>query len=89
MQACLTMQSALCGKATSQVFAAKAKKAVRVSTVVRAEAAPATEEKKAWAPPTLNPATPSPIFGGSTGRRSTLQLVAPRCCWVASFSPLP
>ncbi|GAB4818917.1 hypothetical protein N2152v2_005963 [Parachlorella kessleri] len=61
------MQSALCGKATSQVFAAKAKKAVRVSTVVRAEAAPATEEKKAWAPPTLNPATPSPIFGGSTG----------------------
>jgi hypothetical protein len=70
MQTCLSMQSALCGKATKQVFAAKAKKAVRVSTVVRAEAAPAAapaEEKAPWSPPTLNPATPSPIFGGSTG----------------------
>lgn len=39
------------------------------SVVVRAEAAeaPAKEAKPAWTEPTLNPDTPSPIFGGSTG----------------------
>lgn len=42
------------------------------SVVVRASegaapAAPAAAEKKAWTQPTLNPDTPSPIFGGSTG----------------------
>lgn len=43
------------------------------SVVVRANegAAPAAPapaaEKKAWTQPTLNPDTPSPIFGGSTG----------------------
>ena len=41
------------------------------SVVVRASegAAPAAPaaEKKAWTEPTLNPDTPSPIFGGSTG----------------------
>ncbi|KAI8474918.1 MAG: PsaD-domain-containing protein [Monoraphidium minutum] len=41
------------------------------SVVVRAEgetaAAPAKEAKPAWTQPTLNPDTPSPIFGGSTG----------------------
>lgn len=31
--------------------------------VVRAE----TAEPKTWTPPTLDPNTPSPIFGGSTG----------------------
>lgn len=37
---------------------------------VRAEAAAeAPAEPKVWTPPTLNPATPSPIFGGSTGAR--------------------
>jgi len=38
--------------------------------VVRAEeaaAAPAKKEKPAWVQPTLDPNTPSPIFGGSTG----------------------
>ena len=25
------------------------------------------EDKKPWSPPTLDPSTPSPIFGGSTG----------------------
>jgi len=39
--------------------------------VVRAEeaaaAAPAPEEPKPWVAPTLDPNTPSPIFGGSTG----------------------
>lgn len=38
--------------------------------VVRAEtaaAAPAAAEKPKWSVPTLNPDTPSPIFGGSTG----------------------
>jgi photosystem I subunit 2 len=44
----------------------------RRSVVVRAEekaaAAPAEKaEEKPWAPPTLDPNTPSPIFGGSTG----------------------
>lgn len=34
--------------------------------VVRAETAK-VEEKKAFSPPTLDPETPSPIFGGSTG----------------------
>jgi len=39
------------------------------SLVVRAEAAEAAakEAKPAWTEPTLNPDTPSPIFGGSTG----------------------
>mmetsp|Transcript_31048 Transcript_31048/g.68917 ORF Transcript_31048/g.68917 Transcript_31048/m.68917 type:complete len:192 (+) Transcript_31048:79-654(+) len=42
----------------------------RLSVVVRAEEATAAApkaEKKAWVQPTLNPDTPSPIFGGSTG----------------------
>jgi hypothetical protein len=44
----------------------------RVSVVVRAEetataAAPKAPPKPAWVKPTLNPDTPSPIFGGSTG----------------------
>ena len=39
------------------------------SVVVRADAAtaPAAPAKPAWTEPTLNPDTPSPIFGGSTG----------------------
>lgn len=37
----------------------------RASVVVRAEAEAA--EKPAWTAPTLDPDTPSPIFGGSTG----------------------
>ncbi|KIZ02718.1 Photosystem I reaction center subunit II, chloroplastic [Monoraphidium neglectum] len=38
------------------------------SVVVRAnEGAAATEKKPAFSAPTLNPDTPSPIFGGSTG----------------------
>lgn len=42
-------------------------RAMRV--VVRAEKAAEEkkEEAKPWAPPTLDPNTPSPIFGGSTG----------------------
>jgi hypothetical protein len=36
------------------------------SIVVRAEEA-AKEAPKAWTAPTLDPNTPSPIFGGSTG----------------------
>eukprot|EP00873_Tetraselmis_striata_P000845 jgi/Tetstr1/421109/TSEL_012153.t1 len=41
----------------------------RASVVVRAEEAAAVEkeEPKVWTPPTLDPNTPSPIFGGSTG----------------------
>ena len=43
-------------------------------TVVAAE----TKEKAPWKPPTLNPDTPSPIFGGSTGgllRKAQVQLL--------------
>ncbi|GIM09649.1 hypothetical protein Vretimale_13490 [Volvox reticuliferus] len=47
-----------------------AARAARRCVVVRAEgaatAAPVAE-KPVWTPPTLNPDTPSPIFGGSTG----------------------
>lgn len=42
-----------------------------VSTVVRASEAaaekPAAPEKPVWTVPVLDPNTPSPIFGGSTG----------------------
>eukprot|EP01025_Chloroclados_australasicus_P036962 TRINITY_DN3762_c0_g1_i1.p2 TRINITY_DN3762_c0_g1~~TRINITY_DN3762_c0_g1_i1.p2 ORF type:complete len:238 (-),score=19.02 TRINITY_DN3762_c0_g1_i1:187-828(-) len=53
-------------RAPKTAFAGKAvARPARASVVVRAEA---TEEKKApWSPPTLDPNTPSPIFGGSTG----------------------
>jgi photosystem I subunit 2 len=64
-------KSAFSGKAVSS-------KSVSLATpraaklVVRAADAPAkkAEEKKEeapWSPPKLNPNTPSPIFGGSTG----------------------
>jgi len=42
----------------------------RRTVVVRAEEAAAKKEEEApkvWTPPTLDPNTPSPIFGGSTG----------------------
>jgi hypothetical protein len=49
--------------------AAPAAPVARRSVVVRAEekAAPAPVEEKPWTAPTLDPNTPSPIFGGSTG----------------------
>ena len=63
-------KSAFSGKAVSS-------KSVSLATpraaklVVRAADAPAKaekkEEEKPWSPPKLNPNTPSPIFGGSTG----------------------
>jgi photosystem I subunit 2 len=63
-------KSAFSGKAVSS-------KSVSLATpraaklVVRAADAPAKAEKKEeeapWSPPKLNPNTPSPIFGGSTG----------------------
>jgi photosystem I subunit II len=40
---------------------------VRPGFVVRAEAEAAAPEAKPWSPPALDPNTPSPIFGGSTG----------------------
>lgn len=48
------------------VAARPARSCVVVSAVEAATAAPAAE-KPVWSPPTLNPDTPSPIFGGSTG----------------------
>ena len=45
-----------------------ARPARTVNFRVRAEAATeAPAEEKVFTPPTLNPDTPSPIFGGSTG----------------------
>lgn len=58
MQAALTTRP-LAVKAIRPIAARPAR---RVRQVVRAEA-----EAPAWAPPALDPATPSPIFGGSTG----------------------
>jgi hypothetical protein len=56
-------------RATSCVRPAAVSRVARVA--VRAEAtaeqAPKAAEKPAWTEPTLNPDTPSPIFGGSTG----------------------
>jgi hypothetical protein len=72
MQTALTM-SALCQPRGFVVKTPSQQKtsAIRGARfVVRAEAA----EAKVWSAPALNPNTPSPIFGGSTG---TL-----RCCFV-------
>jgi hypothetical protein len=53
----------------SKVVTKNAARSQRRSVVVRAEetAAPKKEAPKAWTAPTLDPNTPSPIFGGSTG----------------------
>lgn len=70
MQTALSAKTCLAGKACAkQVFAGKKAQAARPAFQVRAEAAApeAAPEKPAWSAPTLNPATPSPIFGGSTG----------------------
>lgn len=40
---------------------------VKAADVPAAPAAPAKQEAKPWTAPKLNPNTPSPIFGGSTG----------------------
>mgnify|MGYP002039468512 FL=1 len=63
-------KSSFSGKAINSRSVSMAPRA-RVSLTVRAaDAAPAKAEKaeeKPWSPPKLNPNTPSPIFGGSTG----------------------
>ena len=64
------MQCLTCATvAPAATFAKKAPRAARrAPLVVRAEAETAAPaEPKPWAPPALNPSTPSPIFGGSTG----------------------
>ena len=65
MQAALSMNATL----ASKVVTKNAARSQRRSVVVRAEeaAAPKKEAPKAWTAPTLDPNTPSPIFGGSTG----------------------
>lgn len=66
MQALQTIQAsrpALARPASGTRFGAKKVRANRF--VIRAEAEAA--EAKPWAPPALDPNTPSPIFGGSTG----------------------
>lgn len=66
--------------------------APRVSVVVRAEAEaaekPKAAEKPVWTQPTLNPDTPSPIFGGSTGgllRKAQVRRVAVGPCVLLMF----
>jgi len=52
----------------SSVVAPRAqRKQARVALRVRAEGEQAAEPAP-WSPPKLNPDTPSPIFGGSTGK---------------------
>ena len=65
------MQTALCMNVLPQqrvVTRPASSRSMRV--IVRAEGkaeAAAPKEEKPWSPPTLDPNTPSPIFGGSTG----------------------
>lgn len=63
MQAALSMNATLASKFVTK----NAARSQRRSVVVRAEEAAAKEAPKAWTAPTLDPNTPSPIFGGSTG----------------------
>jgi photosystem I subunit 2 len=65
-------KSAFSGKPiVSRAASLKAPRRSATFTVRAADAAPAKtekkEEEKPWSPPKLNPNTPSPIFGGSTG----------------------
>jgi len=65
-------KSAFSGKPiVSRAASLKAPRRAATFTVRAADAAPAKtekkEEEKPWSPPKLNPNTPSPIFGGSTG----------------------
>lgn len=76
---------------------APAPRAARI--VVRAEAAeaPAKEAKPAWTAPTLDPNTPSPIFGGSTGgllRKAQVwpsenAMLTALHCWEALIARVP
>ncbi len=63
MQAALSINATLASKFVTK----NAARSQRRSVVVRAEEAAAKEAPKAWTAPTLDPNTPSPIFGGSTG----------------------
>jgi hypothetical protein len=65
----LTRQNVAARAATRTSTCVRPAAVSRVARVaVRAEAtAEKAAEKPAWTEPTLNPDTPSPIFGGSTG----------------------
>lgn len=66
------MQALTVNAKLSNARASVCARPARRSLVVRAEeaaAAPKKEAPKAWTAPTLDPNTPSPIFGGSTGTR--------------------
>lgn len=57
-------------RAVAKPTAMRTRKSARSATIVRAEEAKATTESAApavWTAPKLDPNTPSPIFGGSTG----------------------
>jgi len=63
-------KSAFSGKAVASKSVSLAVPRAAKLVVRAADAAPAKaekEEEKPWSPPKLNPNTPSPIFGGSTG----------------------
>ena len=57
-------------RAVAKPTAMRTRKSARSATIVRAEEAKAKTESAApavWTAPKLDPNTPSPIFGGSTG----------------------
>lgn len=59
----------------------------RAAVVVRAEADAAAAEP-AWTVPTLDPDTPSPIFGGSTGgllSKAQVRSASPAACFDAFY----
>lgn len=62
------MQALTLNAKLGNVRVTSARSSRRNTVVVRAEeaAAPKAEAPKAWTAPTLDPNTPSPIFGGST-----------------------
>ena len=71
MQTALSMNVLPQQRAFNGPKVAAAQKPVTVRAarfVVRAEAAEAAPAPKVWSAPALDPNTPSPIFGGSTGK---------------------
>jgi hypothetical protein len=90
--AVLSARSQAAGLQTSRrsFAAARVARPVR-NVVVRAEEGTATAAKPAWTVPTLNPDTPSPIFGGSTGGllRKAQVAIPTRLSWQAAAAGRP
>lgn len=69
LRSCIVPQSSPKAFVGQQVAPALARtqKLRRVRVAAETKEKPKSEEKKPWSPPTLDPNTPAPIFGGSTG----------------------